>query len=397
MVAGPDGPPTPALAGPPDSLFPVALFVTLAGSAAYFGGSLAAPGLAAANDWSASQASALTWALQLGFVAGTLGVVALDLPDRMHPGRLVALLLVLAAVASYLLLLPVSWAVAVLLRFMGGVFAGPVYPIVMRVLASWYPRLGPRLGVMIAALVLGTGTVSILSAFRVAWQGGLIGAGAIAVVGAGVALSGLVVGPRAGLRTDLDVRAAFRSFQVPAYRWSSLSYFGHMWELFTFWGLVTFWVAAAGWDGAAGAILVAGVFVSGALGCLWAAWRSRMVGPARPARLALAVSGLFCLASPWLFVAPPWLFGLGLLVWGAAVIADSPMFSALSGEAAPREYVGSALTVQNSIGFLVTVPSLLLVGWTADHFGGWRYAFLVLALGPLFGLPFVHRLAHATH
>lgn len=376
----------------PRGLFTATLFVLLSGSAVFFAGSVAAPALARQWDLSDAQAAWLTSAVQLGFVAGTLLTVAFDLPDRFRPRRLLAAFLVTAAVANVALVAASGFVSGLALRFLIGALSGPVYPIGMRLLATWYPRLGLRLGVLLGAYTFGVGATAVFKAVRLPWQQAVIGSSVLALVGAVVALMVLTTGPLLPTRQSLDVKAAARSYRAPGYRNSSLAYFGHMWELFALWALAPFWLASAGWSGFALDALVAGMFVAGGVGCILGGLWSHRVGEARVARLALTTSGVLCLLSPWLFDAPSWLVVAGILVWGAAAVADSPMFSALSAVAAPRAHVGAALTVQNGIGFAVPVGSLALVPWVADVTGTWRYAFVALALGPMFGLPLVWRL-----
>jgi MFS family permease len=108
------------------------------------------------------------------------------------------------------------------------------------------------------------------------------------------------------------------------------------------------------------------------------------------ALLALTVSGVMCLASGFAFAAPPAVLLVFLIVWGVFVVADSPQFSALAARHAPAEYTGTALTIQNGIGFLVTTASIQLVPRLADAIG-WRWAFTALAVGPLLGAVFTLR------
>jgi MFS family permease len=160
-----------------------------------------------------------------------------------------------------------------------------------------------------------------------------------------------------------------------------------MWELYAFWGLVTFFLAARVADPsrAATASLVSfGVVAAGAFGCAGGGWLSRSVGERRVALGALLASAACCLLSGFAFTwAEPLLF-VFLLFWGVVVVADSPQFSALAARHCPPEYTGTALTIQNGIGFAVTLATLHLVPFLAARVG-WRWAFLVLAPGPLLG------------
>ncbi|PYO98490.1 MAG: MFS transporter, partial [Gemmatimonadetes bacterium] len=74
-----------------------------------------------------------------------------------------------------------------------------------------------------------------------------------------------------------------------------------------------------------------------------------------------------------------------LLLWGVAVVADSAQFSAAVSELAPRELVGTALTLQTSLGFLLTCLTIYLLPALAQRVG-WRWSMSVLALGPAAGV-----------
>lgn len=379
----PGGAGTEVMPGP---VLPVTIALLLTSTAVYFAGTAAAPALAARWGLEGAGSAALTWGVQAGFVVGTLTVVGLDLADRLRPGILVGALLSSAAIASLLLPLAPTVEAGVALRFAAGALAGPIYPVGMRYLATWTAQLGPRLGILLAAYTAGAGAAFLVQSTGAAWQTSLTVTSLAALLAAALAPVLLKPGPLLPRRARLDLAALRRALSAPAYRWSSAAYYGHMWELFAFWGLVPFFLAGAGWSAGGALVLVTGVFLTGALGCLVAGRLSSRWGEARVARFALSASAAACLASPWLFAAPRAVQALAVLLWGAVVVADSPMFSALSARAAPPAYVGSALTFQNGLGFALTIVSLALVGAIADATGTWRYALLVLAPGPLLAL-----------
>ena len=101
-----------------------------------------------------------------------------------------------------------------------------------------------------------------------------------------------------------------------------------------------------------------------------------------------------CLLSGFFFVAPTWLIAALALVWGFFVIADSAQFSTLVTESVPSHAVGTALTLQTSLGFLLTSVCTLLV-YPIVSVVGWRWLFPVLALGPVFGITMIRRLVAA--
>ena len=129
----------------------------------------------------------------------------------------------------------------------------------------------------------------------------------------------------------------------------------------------------------------------GVIGCVAGGWISQRVGERRVALVSLIISGSLCALSGFAFRLPPLALMPFVFVWGVFVIADSPQFSALAARHCPPEYTGTALTVQNGIGFAVTIISIQLLPLIAGLVG-WQWAFTFLTAGPLVGAYFMKRL-----
>src|SRR5438045_6678796 len=98
----------------------------------------------------------------------------------------------------------------------------------------------------------------------------------------------------------------------------------------------------------------------------------------------MGVSSLCCVLAALVFHHPVVLLLLAL-VWGTSIIADSAQFSAIISEVAEKRYLGTALTMQTALGFLLTAVTIRAMAAIADRFG-WRCALASMALGPLLGI-----------
>lgn len=373
----------------PRHVLPVLVLAQFLGTSLWFAVNAVMPDLQRELGWPVSTLGTLTSALQFGFIAGTLVFALLAIADRFAP-RLVFLLCSLAGAACTV---GAWWMVrdqtALLVwRFATGFFLAGIYPVGMKIAAQWYARgLGSALGLLIGALVLGSASAHALRALSGAlpWPTLMLGVAALAAAGGLLLYFGTRDPPGAAQRvTTLQWRALATLWTDARVRSSVLGYFGHMWELYTMWVMVPL-VLATRFEGAALSWTAFLVLGAGAIGCAGGGWLAPRWGSARVAGTQLALSGACCLAAPWAIDAPTALFFAWLVLWGITVSGDSPQFSTLTARNAPPQAVGSVLTLSNSIGFAISIASILLFVSLAEQVP--LGALLPwLALGPALGL-----------
>ncbi len=373
----------------PRHVLPVLVFAQFAGTSLWFAVNAVMPDLQRELGWATSAVGTLTSALQFGFIAGTLVFALLAIADRFSPrGVFLVCALVGAActvgawwqVRDYHALL--AW------RFATGFFLAGIYPVGMKIAAQWYSRgLGGALGLLIAALVVGSASAHALRALGDAlpWPTLMLGVALLAAFGGVLLYAMLGDAPAAVARVStLQWRALGTVWTDTRVRSSVLGYFGHMWELYTMWVMVPLILATrlAGTELSWAAFWVLG---AGAIGCAGGGWVAQRWGSARVAGTQLALSGACCLATPLAIGASDAVFYAWLVLWGITVSGDSPQFSTLTARNAPPQAVGSVLTLTNSIGFGISIVSILLFVWLAETVA--LGALLPwLAIGPALGL-----------
>ena len=419
----------------------------LMGMSLWFTASALSPELAAQWGLSEAQAGWLTTVVQLGFVAGTAVAAFLNLADIFPARRYFCVSALLGAGVNALVLVAPGYESALVLRFLTGFFLAGVYPPAMKMIATWFrDARGFAIGTIVGALTVGKAVPYLLTSV----EGGgaaLVLAGASAACAA----SGLLVlatyrdGPHGFERRPFSWRLAGTVVRHRETRLAIAGYLGHMWELYPMWATIALFfgdyfaggggavvgagvaeaagglpeaaggltgtggggltgTVAGGLTGTGGGTLNGAASVAGLAGLagfgaiaiggvgavLAGTWADRL-GRERVTIWSMAVSGACAAVMGWLLAAPLWLVAVVAGVWGFAVVADSAQFSAVVTEVAPRHAVGTALTLQTSLGFLLTAATIWMTVELEIRYG-WRVAFGALALGPWAGIVAMRRL-----
>lgn len=354
----------------------------------WFSASAVAPALREAWDISESDASWLTGAVQIGFVVGALGSALFNLADRVSP-RLIIAISAFGAAFTNAAVAVVSDGItsAIPLRFLTGVFLAGVYPVGLKLMTSWFERgRGLAVGVLVGALTLGSGAPHLLRALgQPRWEIVLLSASGLAVL-AGAAILPVGRGPFSAPSPPLDLRWALNVFRDRPVRLANIGYLGHMWELYALWTWLPAYLAASRGSGSATDVIAFGAIgVAGLVGAVVAGRLADALGRTAITIGAMAISGSCALLSVVVFDAPEAVVIVFAVIWGASVIADSAQFSVAVSELTDARYVGTALTLQTAMGFLLTVVSIRLVGGLGPAWG-WQWAFVVLAVGPAVGV-----------
>ncbi|TCP25707.1 putative MFS family arabinose efflux permease [Tenacibaculum skagerrakense] len=349
--------------------------------------------LISAFDLNESSLANLTSSVQFGFLVGTLLFSLLNIADRFSPSIVFFFCALAGALCNLGIIYSSNTFISLMaLRFSTGFFLAGIYPVGMKIAADYFNKqLGKSLGFLVGALVLGTSLPHLLTALKTSlpWESVIAGTSILAVLGGGAMLVLIPDGPFRKRTDKLHLNAIVDVFKNKSFRSAAFGYFGHMWELYTFWVFIPLILKTYNTlhpESSFNISLWSFIIIAiGSLACVVGGYLSLKWGEQKIATAALLLSGICCLISPTLFLFNEiWLFFL-LLIWGFAVIMDSPLFSTLVAKNAPKEIKGTALTIVNCVGFSLTIVSIQTINFLSDYINI-QYLFMFLVIGPVFAL-----------
>ena len=365
----------------------------LLGMAVWFSASAVVASLAAAWSLDDSGRAWLTMSVQAGFVIGALISSLLNLSDLIPAPRLIAVSAMLAALSTLLIpLFATGLASALVLRVLTGIFLAGVYPVGMKIVTTWTQKeRGLGIGLLVGALAIGSASPHLLNAFGGVqdWKQVMVWASALAALGGLISFFFLREGPYKKPSPKFNWKYAGEVFRQRELLLANAGYLGHMWELYAMWAWVAVFLAASfkvtGPSGTWASAVAFAVISMGGLGSLLAGQWADRVGRTTVTILSLVISGACSLTAGLLFGRNPILLTIVCLVWGFAIVADSAQFSAAISELCRAEYTGTALTLQTSLGFLLTLVTIRMIP-AVQGYVGWTWAFAFLAIGPVLGI-----------
>lgn len=380
-------------------ILPIIVFAQFCCTSLWFAGNAIITDLIRVFQLNASALAHLTSAVQFGFILGTFVFAVLTVADRFSPSKVFFVCAIIASSLNLLTVLDSNTLPSLFFIRLGtGFFLAGIYPVGMKIASDYFKvGLGKSLGFLVGALVLGTAFPHIINVYNrnLPWEIVVYITTGIALIGGCAVICFVADGPYKTKLDKFDISVFYNVFKIKKFRTAAFGYFGHMWELYAFWAFVPLALSAyldmhdnLHFNISFFSFII---IASGALSCVFSGFLSQRFTPKKVATIALSLSCLCCLLSPFIFMIKlKVVFLIFLIFWGMVVIADSPLFSTLVAQNVPNKTKGTALTIVNCLGFALTIVSIQLLN-VLQYVLEIKNLFLLLAIGPMLGLVVLYK------